>query len=171
MKLLDFTGNKFGRLTIIKRDIENKIPRMWLCICDCGVKKSVRMDHLKNGRTVSCGCHKTELAINRLTSHGMTKTRTYRIWRDMINRCHYENYPERHLYGGRGITVCDRWRYSFENFLADMGVCPDGLSIDRKDSNGNYEPTNCKWSTSKEQANNRRKPQFHASPNSLKVAA
>lgn len=151
-------GVVYGRLTVIEKD-EDLQRASWLCKCECGKIKSIRQDHLRSGRTVSCGCHKVELSTKRLMTHGKSKTRTYRIWRDMINRCHYENYPERHLYGGRGIIVCDRWRFSFDNFIADMGEAGDGLSIDRINTNGNYEPGNCKWSTPKEQALNRRKPE------------
>lgn len=151
-------GEKFGKLLIVGRDTASLSPRMWVCTCECGVKKSVRADHLRSGRTISCGCHKVACLTARLTTHGRTRTRVYRIWRCMLNRCHYEKYPEWHLYGGRGIEVCQRWRDSFEAFFEDMGEPADHLSIDRIDGSRNYEPGNCRWATAKEQANNRCKP-------------
>ena len=115
-------GQRFGRLVVTGIAKVAGARRKYVCKCDCGQESTARADHLTSGRVVSCGCKRVESSTARLTTHGMRKTRVYRIWRDMINRCHNENYPERHLYGGRGIVVCDRWRRSFENFYADMGM-------------------------------------------------
>lgn len=145
---------RFGKITVIGEVFGKR--RKVKCRCDCGTEKEIRLDHLRTGKIISCGCQRAQTNVLRLTTHGMARTRTYRIWRNMITRCHNENYAERHLYGGRGIVVCDRWRYSFENFLEDMGKCGDKLSIDRVDVDGNYEASNCRWATAKEQANNRR---------------
>ena len=152
----DLTGFVFSRFTVLSYAGKSAGKSNWLCICVCGTQKVVRGSHLTGRKTRSCGCLELQLLSERSKTHGMSKTRPYRIWRDMINRCHYEPYPERHLYGGRGIEVCQRWRDSFESFIADMGLPESHLSIDRIDSNGNYEPGNCRWSDAKTQASNRR---------------
>ena len=122
----------------------------WLCNCDCGQQREVLASNLVRGHTTSCGCRMTALA----TKHGLSRTPEYRAWINMKTRCNDPNTSEWHRYGGRGITICERWA-EFNNFLADMGPRPrPGYSVDRVNFDGNYEPSNCRWADSKTQCRN-----------------
>lgn len=149
------TGQAFGRLTVIERSGsfgcgKGRGQAIWRCSCECGGEVSVRRDHLVSGNTRSCGC----------LMHGISNTAEYQSWAHMRRRCGNPRNNSFHNYGGRGITVCERWQV-FENFLADMGARPSALhSIDRIDVNGNYEPGNCRWATAVEQNSNTRRSHF-----------
>jgi hypothetical protein len=153
----DLTGQRFGQLVAIEY-IKSSKRSKWLCVCDCGKETNVITDNLTRGHTTSCGCIRPKALLKAVTKHEMCHTKVYHAWNAMRSRCINENNSKYPIYGGRGIKVCDRWVDSFENFYEDMGEPPTPKhSIDRIDVNGNYEPSNCKWSTQKEQCNNQRR--------------
>lgn len=150
---LDLTGKKFGRWTVLSFSHKDKTGAIhWHCLCECGKNRSVRTQSLMRGESTSCGCYHKE----KVTTHNMTGLPTFKSWESMKQRCTNENSPDYHRYGERGIKICDRWINSFDAFLADMGIRPLGTSLERIDSDGNYEPLNCKWATSSEQNRNKR---------------
>lgn len=160
-KSQDWSGRKFGMWTVLFLD--SRTPRgvkMWMCECECGKRKPVSATSLPSGSSRSCGCDRDRKTIERSYKHGGAMrgdmSPEYKAWRDMMKRCFQKNFHHYPAYGGRGITVCERWREA-SNFIADIPKKPVGkFSLDRIDFNGNYEPGNVRWATDHEQSRNKR---------------
>lgn len=145
----DETGSVYGKLTVIKFTGRTKSgDSRWKCLCECGNTTTVARGELRKGSTKSCGCH-------RANAGNMCKSSEYTSWKEMKRRCYKTNCPDYHLYGGKGVTVCNRWLDAFVNFFEDMGPKPfPEATIDRLDGNGNYEKSNCRWASKLEQSQN-----------------
>lgn len=156
-------GARYGRLTVLSlTDRTDSSGRYYSCQCDCGVITEVRGSHLRRGNSRSCGCLKAEMAARnaRATAKrdGASTHPLYYCWHAMVARCHNPRNPSYKNYGGRGITVCERWRDDPFMFYLDMGERPTGLTLERKNNDEGYHPSNCVWATRTEQQNNRRRP-------------
>lgn len=147
-KIINIDGKRFGNSIVVKR-VDNKNGNAYyLCRCDCGKEREVIGYRLKMGKSTKCPqC--------RIKTHGMSYTSTFKIWTGILRRCNNKNFKAYKYYGGRGIKVDERWLH-FQNFIDDMGIRPEGLSIDRINNDGNYEPSNCRWATATQQSSNRR---------------
>ncbi len=154
---LDLTGYRYGRLTALRFSrVDSKKRTLWVCRCDCGTVREFVASYMRNGETSSCGCFRKENSGDQARTHGMSNSPEWSSWRSMLNRCYWPKEKSYWRYGGKGTTVCKRWRTSFENFYADMGLKPSPQhTIDRINGKKNYTPFNCRWATPKEQARNK----------------
>jgi hypothetical protein len=153
MKTIDLTGKRFAMLTVTGISQEKtSAGAKWECVCDCGNKSAVVSLKLRKGLSKSCGCYRSIFSSTINIKHGLSnKSRTYKTWKEMRNRCNNPNADNYKWYGGRGVKIAKEWG-DYVVFLSDMGERPEGKTLDRIDSDGDYCPENCKWSTPKEQA-------------------
>ena len=160
-RVVNLVGRRFGRLVVqykSDRITQGRGRNHWVCVCDCGNTTTCSTSHLKSGDSRSCGCLNIDSIRERSTIHGHARpgkvSKTFIAWQNMMGRCYDKKDAKYYRYGERGIFVCDSW-HQFKPFLIDMGEKPDGLSLDRINNDGNYEPENCRWTTQKVQQNNR----------------
>lgn len=158
MQFVDLSGQRFGRWTVVEFAGMDKYSRaLWRCVCDCGKMDDVASNNLRRGLSKSCGCYKSDISKQIHTTHGQCNTRLYKIWQGMKRRCYNPHEIRYNRYGGKNVSLCEEWASDFAAF-ADWAMnngYNDSLSIDRLDPHGNYSPSNCRWVTVIEQANNK----------------
>lgn len=158
MKSKNLINERFGRLLVVKKAYAQNKKLYWECICDCGKTVFVNTSNLKTNRTQSCGCLKIDVLLQRSRKHNQRHTKLYEVWKSIKQRCLNPKNKAYHNYGGRGITICDEWANDFNSFYewSMENSYKEGLTIDRINNNGNYEPSNCRWTTKIVQCNNTR---------------